>query len=70
MSGRSVHYLLAILVLSLAPQALRAQANSPAIPQSALGIASELLQPQDVAPFAAPDPIGPRFAGKPSKLLP
>jgi hypothetical protein len=58
MSGRSVHCLLAIILLSFASQALRAQASSPAIPQSALGIASELLQPQRVAPLAAPDPMG------------
>lgn len=61
MSGRSVLCLLAIFVLSLVPQALRAQDDSPVIPQSALGIASELLQPQPVAPLATPDPMGPRL---------
>ena len=61
MFGRSVLCLLAIFVLSLAPRALRAQDDSPVISQSALGVASELLQPQRVVPLSPPDPIGPRL---------
>ena len=46
MSGRSVLCLLAIFVVIAGATSAAAQDDSPVIPQSALGIASELLQPQ------------------------
>ncbi len=64
MFGRSVLCLLASFVLSLAPRALNAQADSSAISQSAIGVASELLQSQRVVPLSPPDPVGQRLPAR------